>query len=126
MISNNYGSNDYKDGSVSKEVQDILELKIMSGELAPGNRFPSIRELAETYDIGTSTAQMIVNNLSAEDIIVKKRGVGFFVKPFVKGKLRDKHIDECMKMFERAIKYADILGLDSKTIVTEVLEEKKK
>ena len=118
-------NNGYKDGSVMKEVQDNLEFKIISGELSPGDKFPPIRDLAESYKIGTSTAQMIVNNLSADDIIVKKRGVGFFVKPFVKGKLMEKHVTECYRVFRIAIDYAVKLGLDSKAIVAELLEGDK-
>lgn len=122
---NSSGNNSFKDESVMKEVQVNLEFKIITGELAPGDKFPPIRDLAETYDIGTSTAQKIVNNLSAEDIIVKKRGVGFFVKPFVKGKLMDKHIADCKRMFRIAIDYAVKLGLDSQAIVAELLKGDK-
>jgi len=115
----------FKDESVVKEVQTDLEFKIVTGELAPGEKFPPIRDLAEMYDIGTSTAQKIVNNLSAEDIIVKKRGVGFFIKPYIKGKLIDKHTAECRRMFRVAIDYAVEFGLDAKAIVEELLEVEK-
>ncbi len=115
----------FKDESVVKEVQTDLEFKIVTGELAPGEKFPPIRDLAEMYDIGTSTAQKIVNNLSAEDIIVKKRGVGFFIKPYIKGKLIDKHTAECRRMFRIAIDYAVEFGLDAKAIVEELLEVEK-
>ena len=114
-------NNSFNGESVMKEVQDDLEFKIISGEIAPGDKFLTIRDLAETYNIGTSTAQKIVNNLSSEDVIVKKRGVGFFVKPFVKGKLMDKHVANCKGMFRIAIDYAVKLGLDSKAIVSELL-----
>lgn len=123
---NSSAKNSFKDESVLKEVQNDLEFKIITGELAPGEKFPPIRDLAEMYDIGTSTAQKIVNNLSSEDIIVKKRGVGFFIKPYVKGKLIDKHTAECRRMFRIAIDYAVELGLDSKAIVEELLEVEKK
>lgn len=122
MANNNSSiDNSYKDESIIKEVQDNLEFKIITGELSAGDKFPPIRDLAESYNIGTSTAQKIVNNLSAGDIIVKKRGVGFFVKPFVVGKLKEKHITICKQMFQRAIDYAVKLGLDSKAIVAELL-----
>ncbi len=115
----------FKEDSVIQNVQNDLEFKIIRGELAPGEQFPPIREISESYTIGTSTAQKIVNSLSAEGIIVKKRGVGFFVKPFVKTKLMEKHISKCKKMFKVAIDYAVRLGLDSQAIVAEILEEEK-
>lgn len=124
-IKNSSVNNNFKDESVMKEVQDNLEFKIISGELAAGDKFPPIRDLAEMYNIGTSTAQKIVNNLSAEDVIMKKRGVGFFVKPFVKGKLMDKHVADCKRRFKVDIDYAVKLGLDSQAIVAELLKGEK-
>ncbi len=73
-------NNSIMDESLVKEVQTDLEFKIITAELAPGEKFPSIRDLAKMYDIGTSTAQKIVNNLNAEDVLAKRRGVVFFYK----------------------------------------------
>lgn len=112
----------FKEESVIQSVQNDLEFKIIRGELAPGEQFPPIREISETYTIGTSTAQKIVNSLSAEGIIAKKRGIGFFVKPYVKSKLMEKHTSKCKMMFKVAIDYAVKLGLDSQAIVTEIIE----
>lgn len=125
MINNSSIGNGIKDDSIMNAVQTNLEFKIITGELAPGDKFPPIRDLAEIYNIGTSTAQKIVNNLNADDIIVKKRGIGFFVKPFVKGKLIEKHVSECKRMFKKAIDYAVVLELDSEAIVAELLQEEK-
>ena len=110
-------------GSVANKIQNNLEFKIITGELAPGEKFPSIRELAETYKIGTVTAQAIVTNLSKDEIITKKPGVGFFVMPYVKGKLVQKHTSECKKMLKRVIEYAVRFGLDPEAIVAEVFKE---
>ncbi len=55
--------------------------------------------------------------------LAKRRGVGFFIKPFVRDKLMNKHIDICKRMFRGSIEYAAELGLDSKVIVEELLKK---
>ncbi|HTZ23822.1 MAG TPA: winged helix-turn-helix domain-containing protein [Streptosporangiaceae bacterium] len=44
--------------------------QIESGELQPGDRVPSIRSLAQEYEVATTTAQKVVEALRDEGLIV--------------------------------------------------------
>ncbi|MGE5572865.1 MAG: GntR family transcriptional regulator [Bacillota bacterium] len=62
-----------------RQIVDQIREKVLSGELAPGESLPSIRQLAE--DAGTSviTTKRAYSELEAEGIIVTRAGLGSFV-----------------------------------------------
>lgn len=93
-------------------VKSDLELRILKGDFAPGERIPSIRKIAEDYGVGQTTAQKVLNVLWQEGIIEPHRGVGFFVKPYVREQLiasRKKIIEVTMI---RAIEEAALINVD--------------
>lgn len=57
----------------------------MEGLYKPGEALPTIRSLAETFDVSTKTVQKAVRALSEEGIIETKRGKGLFVKSVSRG-----------------------------------------
>lgn len=59
-------------------VQDLLQ-KIYSGELRPGDRIPSERELAEQYHVSSITSKNALTELSDKGYISRVRGKGSFV-----------------------------------------------
>lgn len=105
-------------------VKAEIESKIIRGDYEAGDRIPSMRELSNQYDIGLTTAQKVLNSLDDDGIISKKRGVGFFVKPFITQRLIRKHTEICKNLFYTAIEYAQNMNLDSRQIVDEILNEK--
>ena len=98
-------------------VKSDIELKIITGEYAVGDKIPTIVELIEKYGIGKTTAQKVINDLYSEGVIVKKVGVGCFVKPFVKEKLFATHEEELKTLIDKAVDYALQLGVDRKRII---------
>lgn len=59
-------------------IQDILQ-KIYTGELRPGDRIPSERELSEAYHVSSITSKNALMELSDKGYIVRIRGKGSFV-----------------------------------------------
>jgi DNA-binding GntR family transcriptional regulator len=53
-----------------RQIAQIYRDKIESGELQPGNRLPSIRTLAQEYQVATTTAQKVIEALRDEGLIV--------------------------------------------------------
>ena len=66
-----------------QSVKNDLELKIIRGEYKAGERIPPVRKSAEIYNIGTSTATKTLSQLCEDGTIYQRRGVGYFVKPYV-------------------------------------------
>jgi DNA-binding transcriptional regulator YhcF (GntR family) len=53
-----------------RQIAQIYRDKIESGELRAGDRVPSIRTLAQEYDVATTTAQKVIEALRDEGLIV--------------------------------------------------------
>lgn len=61
------------------KVSDALRQAIRAGELAPGARLPSGRELADRFDVHVMTVQKAVGVLRAEGLVRSLRGSGVYV-----------------------------------------------
>jgi GntR family transcriptional regulator len=63
-----------------RQVADRLRDAIVSGELAPGEALPSVRALAQQYDVTNVTATRAVDLLRAEGLVDTRLGRGTFVR----------------------------------------------
>jgi DNA-binding transcriptional regulator YhcF (GntR family) len=61
------------------QIKEQIEDSIINDSLKPDDRVPSTNELAAYYKINPATAAKGINELVAESILVKRRGVGMFV-----------------------------------------------
>jgi DNA-binding transcriptional regulator YhcF (GntR family) len=48
----------------------FFRARITSGELAPGDRLPSIASLAQEYEVASTTAQKVIESLRNEGLVV--------------------------------------------------------
>jgi DNA-binding transcriptional MocR family regulator len=62
-----------------EQVTDGLAGLIESGELRSGERLPSVRQFAQSHDIGASTVVEAYEQLVARGMLQARRGAGFFV-----------------------------------------------
>lgn len=70
-------------GKPWRRVVDELRARIVSGDLPPGSRLPSITEImADTGISSAQTAQQIFHALVAEGLIRTRRGDGAFVRTY--------------------------------------------
>ncbi|MBN6038260.1 FadR/GntR family transcriptional regulator [Amycolatopsis sp. 195334CR] len=65
--------------SLALGVVDGLKARIVSGDLSPGARLPSEKELIDTYGVSRSTAREAVTRLQAEGLVETHQGRGSFV-----------------------------------------------
>lgn len=70
-----------RDGEVPIGVQLAwaLRARIGDGRLAPGQRLPGLRELAELVGINANTARSVYQRLEQEGLICSRQGTGTFV-----------------------------------------------
>lgn len=64
----------------SVRVADAIRTQITSGDLRPGERVPSVRALAEQFDVAEMTAQKAIETLRADGLIITRPGKGSFVR----------------------------------------------
>jgi GntR family transcriptional regulator len=63
-----------------RQVADQLRDAIVAGELAPGQALPSVRMLAQQYDVTNVTATRAVDLLRSEGLVDTQLGRGTFVR----------------------------------------------
>src|SRR3954468_13142795 len=56
-----------------------LRVLIASGELAPGDRLPGVRELATGTGVNVNTARAVYRRLEDDGLIASRHGLGTFV-----------------------------------------------
>lgn len=59
-------------------VEDIL-MDLTKGNLTPGDKFPTIKEMSLKYHVNPNTIQKVIKELETMDLIQSKRGLGVFL-----------------------------------------------
>jgi DNA-binding GntR family transcriptional regulator len=75
MVQGDIGSFDTRFERLTEHYRDA----IARGELKPGDRFPSARELSEMHGVGRTTAGRVHGTLISMGLIEHRPGVGTFV-----------------------------------------------
>jgi DNA-binding GntR family transcriptional regulator len=75
MVQGDIGSFDTRFERLTRHYADA----IARGELKPGGRFPSARELSEMHSVGRTTAGRVHGTLISMGLIEHRPGVGTFV-----------------------------------------------
>ena len=61
------------------QVMDAIKRDIVTGKLKPGDKLPSVRDLAILYTINPNTLSRVYKELEAEGVCFTRRGMGTFV-----------------------------------------------
>ncbi len=61
------------------QIKQYLYRQIIIGKLKPGEKIPSVRELAVKLTVNVNTVQRALQQMNAEGILYTKRGEGNFV-----------------------------------------------
>lgn len=64
---------------IFQQIADNLCHQILEGKLLPGERVPSVRDLAADFEVNRNTLLRTYSILEDAGMIVNKRGIGFFV-----------------------------------------------
>src|SRR6516164_1806555 len=66
----------------SKVIADTIREQIESGELPPGAKLPSERDLASTYGTARNTGREAIRILADAGLVITDHGRGSFVRPY--------------------------------------------
>ncbi|WP_192348493.1 GntR family transcriptional regulator [Algoriphagus sp. Y33] len=71
---------DFNDSkNIFLQIRDWLADQIMQDKILPGDRIPSVRELAVDMEVNRNTVMRSYSLMEDDGIIENKRGIGFFV-----------------------------------------------
>jgi GntR family transcriptional regulator len=66
---------------VYRQIMDQVRRMIVAGRLEPGEKLPSVRDLAATLQINPLTVGKAYSELERSGIVEMRRGLGMFVLP---------------------------------------------
>lgn len=104
------------------QVMDDIKMKIMNGTLKPGDKLPSVRELASTLEVNPNTIQRAFVELEREGFMRTERAVGRFVadNQALIDECRDKQIKKIITLF---IEQMQQLGISKEEILQYLKED---
>ena len=82
--------------SIYLQICDSLCERILSGELGPDARIPSVREMGAMVGVNPNTIVRSYQLLESQEIIYNKRGLGYFVKDGAVARIKDNVKDKCI------------------------------
>ena len=80
------------------QISDYFTDQVLSGKWKPGDRIPSVREVAVQMEVNPNTAIRAFHTLQEEGVLYNQRGVGYFIDEqavsIVKKKRRNEFINQ--------------------------------
>lgn len=104
------------------QVQDAIIKKIILGDYEPGDKIPSIKDLAKDFKINANTVSKSLTDLEAQGILETRRGMGTYI-------VEDKEmIDETVDKYigsrvSDIIREFEMLGISKQRLI-ELVKEK--
>lgn len=86
-----------KQKSIYQQIADTLCERVLSGELVPEERMPSVRDLAVQLGVNPNTVVRSFDYLQQSEIVYNKRGIGYFVSPQAPARIQELHRKEFME-----------------------------
>lgn len=116
---------DYQDSRpIYEQIAEKYKLLILKGVMEPGERMPSVRQLAVQISANPNTVQRAYAELEREGFIYTVKGRGNFVSG--DASLRDRKKEELAKKLDSVLKEAEDSGLDAAELLKEAETRWKK
>lgn len=97
---------------VMRQIADQVRAHCASGALQPGERLPSVRELAQTLAINQNTVHRVYERLTAEGFLERRHGDGTYVAEHLPaGRMRAQR-ELLNQLLEQAARRAATLGVE--------------
>ena len=104
------------------QVQDAIIKKIILGDYEPGDKIPSIKDLAKDFKINANTVSKSLTDLESQGILETRRGMGTYIvedKDMIEETV-DKYIGSRVSDIIREF---EMLGIDKQRLI-ELVKEK--
>ncbi|MEX5713216.1 MULTISPECIES: GntR family transcriptional regulator [unclassified Parafrankia] len=99
------------------QIAEQIENSIVDGSLAADTQVPSTNELAAFHRINPATAAKGINQLVADGILYKRRGIGMFVATDARAQLLERRRGDFTRQFLAPLMAeAGKLGMDAEEI----------
>lgn len=105
-----------------RQVKEEIEIGIVKETYSVGECIPSINQMCEMYGISSNTALRVLESLHSDNVVYKRAGKGYLVKPYAKEEL----IRKLQYDYEKKI--ADLVNIGlmrgyTKESITQIMEK---
>ena len=100
-----------------KQVTDQVRDAIASGDLKPGEKLPSIREMAKALEISVITIKRAYLDLETEGYILTRAGLGSFVADVNRDRLRAEKLAQFKTELTRIVRTGEKFGISPDDVV---------
>lgn len=84
------------DKPIWRQIVDLVDGHILTGEWPEGERIPAVREFGMTLQVNPNTVMRAYEHFQSQEIIESRRGVGYFVAPGAVERIRRERHDNFM------------------------------
>ena len=113
---------DYRDARpIYSQIIDAFREQIAAGILQPGEKLPSVRDLASELAINPNTIQRAYRQLELEGWIVSMQGKGSFVSGEMS--IRQRESDRLLAEFDKLVAALERSGVTSSELVHRLQKE---
>lgn len=109
------------------QISRDIRSRILSGELKAGDGLMSTTQYATTYRINPATANKAFNELVADGIIYKQRGIGMFVTDdaaeILRAQGRATYRDSVLAPAIQAGLHLGLAPTDIQSLISDIMEE---
>ena len=100
-----------------EQVASLLERQILDGSLPEETQVPSTNELAAFHRINPATAAKGLNQLVADGVLYKRRGIGMFVADGARSRLLESRREDFSRQYiAPLVTEAQKLGIDAEQL----------
>jgi len=96
-----------------RRIVEEIRARILSGELRPGDRMPSVRQIAQRWDVAIATATKVTATLRDDGLVETRVGSGTVVSGRVRPRQSARRALAREDVLRTAIAIADAEGLDA-------------
>lgn len=101
--------------SIYLQICDAICEQILSGDLAPDARIPSVREYGSEIGVNPNTVMRSYEKLTNDGIIYNRRGIGYFISADAREiVLKEQRMEFIENELPQIIKRMKLLGIDPK------------
>jgi DNA-binding transcriptional regulator YhcF (GntR family) len=98
--------------SIYLQISDAIYERILSGDISPDSRIPSVREYGAEIGVNPNTVMRSYERLTSEGVIYNRRGIGYFISPDAKAiVLRNMKHDFLTNEVPRIKRKMELLGI---------------
>ena len=103
------------------QVKMMIKRDIVTGDLQPGSRMPSVRDMALQFTINPNTVSRVYKELEQEGICFTRRGMGTFVTE-EKEKVEQLREEMAQELISQFLNGMNQLGISKKEAILMVKE----